>query len=149
MALLLTGCSAVNDDDTVEERVKVGDRVPVFSVNVTGQSAPFSTASLQGETVIVFFNTSCSDCRRELPRLNRYYLQHRDDKDFQMVAISREEGEESVAAFWQAEDLSIPYSAQTSRKVYELFASSVIPRVYFCSAGIVTKMYVEQLDDSF
>ena len=148
LILTAVGCSSVVDDeDDVKEYVKVGDRLPLFSVDVVdgdGKTATFSTAALTGETVIVLFHTSCGDCQRELPRLNDYYLQHCGDKGFQMVAISREEGAESVAAYWKEQGLSIPYSAQTDRRIYNLFASSIIPRTYFCSAdGIITQILVE------
>ena len=64
-----------------------------------------------------------------------------------MIAISRAEGEDLVAPFWEEYDLQIPYSAQTDRHIYELFASSVIPRVYFVSAeGIVTRILIENFD---
>ena len=147
-AVVFAACSMGDDDDgEVTEYVKVGDRVPAFSVETVladGSTATFSTARLTGETVIVLFNTSCGDCQRELPRMNEYYLQHRGDKGFQMVAISREEGAESVAAYWKEQGLSIPYSAQTDRRIYNLFASSIIPRTYFCSAdGIITQILVE------
>jgi len=147
--LTIVGCSSVVDEaeDDVVERVHVGDRVPLFSVTVSDgeQVRTFSTAQLTGETVIVFFNTSCSDCQRDLPLLNSYYLQHKDDKGFCMVAISREEGAESVAAFWEANNLQIPYFAQTDRRIYNLFATSIIPRIYFVSAqGIVTRIDVEK-----
>ena len=150
MLLCLTwvGCSSVVDDDNqVVERVHVGDRVPSFSVTMTdgGEERTFSTAHLAGEAVIVFFNTWCPDCQRELPRLNQYYLQHKDDKGFQMVAISRGEGKDVVARFWSEHELLIPYAAQEDTSIYELFASGIIPRVYFVSAqGIVTRIDVEQ-----
>jgi thiol-disulfide isomerase/thioredoxin len=153
--LMLGACSMSDDDDDsgsseVKEYVKVGDRVPVFTVDVVdaeGRTSTFSTAQLTGETVIVLFNTSCKDCQRELPKLNEYYLAHRYDKGFQMVAISRAEGEQSVADFWSANNLQIPYSAQEDRKIYDLFASSVIPRVYFVSSsGIITKVLIENFD---
>ena len=149
MALLALSCNAVNDDDNseVKEYVKVGDRVPVFSVDVVdseGRTSVFSTARLTGETVIVLFNTSCGDCRRELLQLNAYYLAHRHDKGFQMVAIAREESAESIAAYWQAQGFEIPYSPQPDRRIYNLFASSIIPRVYYCTAdGIVTRILIE------
>ena len=158
MLLCLTciGCSSVVDDDEVVERVRVGDRVPAFTVNVLTPAdggairSTFSTSELRGETVIVLFHTSCPDCQRELPRLNEYYMQHIQDEDFQMVAISREEDEQSVADFWAAKGLQIPFSAQTDRSIYDLFASSIIPRVYFVSAqGIVTRVFVEQLPETF
>ena len=146
LCLTWVGCSSIIDDEETVERVTVGDRVPVLTVDVVdnGDRKTFTTERLTGETVIVLFNTSCSDCRRELPRMNEYYLQHRGDKGFQMVAISREEGAESVAAYWKEQGLSIPYSAQTDRRIYNLFASSIIPRTYFCSAdGIITQILVE------
>ena len=147
LCLLTVSCSMSDDaeDDTVE-RVHVGDHVPLFSVEIEadGVHKRFSTTQLTGETVIVLFNTSCSDCQRELPRLNEYYLQHRADEGFEMVAISREEGEESVAAFWKEYNLSIPYFPQTDRRIYNLFATSLIPRVYYVSPeGIITHVFIE------
>ena len=147
---LLGGCSSIHEDDgDVVEKVKVGDRVPSFTVDVVdnGVHTTFSTAHLSGETVIVFFSTLCGDCKRELPELNDYYLRHKDDAGFQMIAISRGEGEEMVAPFWEEYDLQIPYSAQTDRHIYDLFASSVVPRVYFVSAqGIVTRGLIENFE---
>ena len=142
----------MSDDDDgggeVKEYVVVGDRVPLFSVETVaedGTVSTFSTEHLSGETVIVLFNTSCGDCQRELPRLNDYYLEHRNDEGFQMVAISREEKEESVAAYWKEQGLKIPYSAQEDRRIFHLFASAVIPRVYFCLGdGTVTKVLIEK-----
>lgn len=148
--LMLWGCGSIHEEDDVVERIVVGSRVPIFSVNVVdyeGLTTSFSTNRLYGETVIVFFSTQCKDCQRELPELNDYYLKHKDDNGFQMVAISRAEGEQSVADFWSANNLQIPYSAQEDRKIYDLFASSVIPRVYFVSSsGIITKVLIENFD---
>lgn len=145
LCLLAEACSAVSDDDEVEERITVGDQVPTFTVDMVadGEVTTFSTHHLTGETVIVFFHTSCPDCQRELPVLNDYYLQHREEPGFQMVAISRAEGAETVAPFWEKHSLQMPYSAQEDRHIYDLFASSVIPRVYVVSAqGIVTRVLI-------
>ena len=148
--LILWGCGSIHEEDDVVERIVVGSRVPIFSVNVVdyeGLTTSFSTNRLYGETVIVFFSTQCKDCQRELPELNDYYLKHKDDNGFQMVAISRAEGETMVAPFWKEYHLQIPYSAQTDRHIYDMFASSVIPRVYFVSSsGIITKVLIENFD---
>ena len=153
LCLTMMGCSSItDDDDDVVEKVRAGDRLPVFSVTVTadGQQRTFSTEKLTGEIVIVLFSSTCKDCQRELPRLNDYYLKHRGDEGFQMVAISRAEGESVVAPFWKEYNLSIPYSAQEDRRIYELFASSIVPRVYFSNAqGIVTRVYIERLPTDF
>ncbi|MBR6087005.1 MAG: redoxin domain-containing protein [Prevotella sp.] len=152
MLLYLTcvGCSSIIDGtDEVIEHVQVGDKVPSFSVTVTdgSETRTFSTSQLTGETVIVFFNTWCSDCQRELPLLNDYYLQHKTDSGFQMIAISRAEGADAVSQFWADYSLQIPYSAQDDRRIYDLFASSVIPRIYFVSPqGIITRIEVEHVN---
>ena len=145
---VLVGCvvdgSGDEGDDT--SLIGVGDRLPSFSVEVvdsTGRHS-FSSDALIGRAVIVFFNTGCSDCQRELPVLNDYYLRHRSEPGLQMVAIAREETEESIQAFWQSQSLSIPYSPQSDRRVYNLFATATIPRVYFCSpTGFVTWVGIE------
>ena len=150
MAFMLVGCTidTHEDDPDPDESslVRVGDRLPSFSVDylTSDGTGVFSTGRLTGRTVIVFFHTSCSDCQRELPELNDYYLRHRTEPGFQMVAIAREEGQESIAAFWQEKQLSIPYSPQVDRRIFNLFATQTIPRVYICSSeGIVQWMGVE------
>jgi len=154
LVLFLTLCMFVGcvvdepgESSADTDLVGVGDRLPSFSVEVVDSTVryTFSSGALTGSTVIVFFNTSCSDCQRELPVLNDYYLRHRSDPGFQMVAIAREETEESIQAFWQSHGLSIPYSPQSDRRVYLLFATATIPRVYFCTKlGEITWVGIEK-----
>lgn len=146
---MLVGCvvDEPGKDNGDTDLVGVGDHLPSFSVEVVNGADryTFSSDALTGPTVIVFFNTSCSDCQRELPVLNDYYLQHRSEPGFQMVAIAREETEESIRAFWEAHELSIPYSPQSDRSVYNLFATITIPRVYFSShTGLITWVGIEK-----
>lgn len=150
---LLIGCVVDDDHDATDPDassiVRVGDRLPAFTVQVVDGASRtvFSNDSVKGTTVIVFFHTTCKDCQRELPELNDYYLRHRQEPGFRMVAIAREESEESIAAYWQQHNLSIPYSPQTDRQIYQLFATMYIPRVYVCSAqGVVLWMGVEDFD---
>ena len=150
----LTACVVDGDTDEADADdssiIRVGDRLPSFTVDVIDGSSRtlFNSNSLQGSTVIIFFNTGCKDCQRELPELNDYYLLHRDEPGFRMVAIAREESEESISAYWLEHGLSIPYSPQSDRRIYNLFATLTIPRVYFCNSdGIVTWMGIENLTD--
>lgn len=153
MPWLLVGCVVDEHHDEADPNdssiVRVGDRLPDFSVEVVDGSSRtlFNSRDLDGTTVIVFFQTGCTDCQRELPELNDYYLRHRQEPGFRMVAIAREESEESISAYWQQHNLSIPYSPQTDRRIFNLFATKYIPRVYICSAeGIVLWMGVENFD---
>ena len=56
------------------------------------------------------------------------YEQTRDE--FEWIAIGRQQDAAKAAQFWAKNSLTIPYSAQTDRKVYSLFATEGIPRVY-------------------
>ena len=150
---LLVSCVTDEHHDEVDPDassiVRVGDRLPDFSVEVIdGNSRTlFNNKNLEGTTVIVFFQTGCTDCQRELPELNDYYLRHRQELGFRMVAIAREESEESIATYWKQHNLSIPYSPQTDRRVYNLFATQYIPRAYICSAqSVILWMGIENFD---
>lgn len=137
----LTACSMGDEDIITPEDtiVNVGDPLPTFAVTMS-DGTHLSTSDLRGKpSLIVFFSTTCPDCQRELPGLNERFLAHGADTTF--VAISREESADDVAAYWAAHCLSLPYSAQTDRLVYSLFARRGIPRIYISdSNGIVRKV---------
>ncbi|MBP3201992.1 MAG: TlpA family protein disulfide reductase [Bacteroidales bacterium] len=135
--LLLGGCVA---EEPAEEKVTVGDALPQFSVQLS-DGGVFDTATLGGRpSLIIFFNTTCPDCQRTLPEVQKVYETYKSELTF--VAISREEPEADVAAWWKAHGITLPYSAQTSRAVYNLFATSRIPRIYIADGkGIVRAAY--------
>lgn len=123
--------------------ITVGQKLPDFSVKMD-DGTQVSPASLSGKpAVIVFFHTGCSDCRKELPVVQRVYDECSSQASF--VCISRAEDEVAVAAYWRAEKLSLPYSAQPDKTVYQKFARQTIPRIYVAdAAGIVRSVFVEQ-----
>lgn len=139
--LLLMLASCVADPEPETWSLTVGDALPPFSV-MTLAGETVSTESLRGSTaVICFFNTSCPDCREELPKLQKAYDVY---PSVRFICISRSEDAESVARYWSENGLTLPVSAQPDDKTYRLFASSVIPRVYVADAqGIITAAYAE------
>lgn len=142
MMLVMASCSMIKeevDDPVGEEKVQVGDRLPEFSV-VMNDGRVVSPEVLRGKpSLIVFFSTTCRDCQRELPGLDRRYREHGTDTTF--VAISREQGDAEVAAYWTSNGFTLPYSPQADRSVYSLFATSGIPRIYISDAtGIVRQV---------
>lgn len=122
----MTAC--VGDSDEPVFSLSVGDNVPTFSVTLDN-GMQLESSDLRGhKSVIVFFNTSCSDCRRELPMLQSVYNQL--PQDVTWVCIARDEDNVSISEFWEDNSLTMPYSAQRGRDVYDMFASSGIPRIY-------------------
>jgi hypothetical protein len=64
--------------------------------------------------------------------------------------ISREESVPTICAFWNEKGLKMPYSAQTTRKIYEKFASERIPRVYICEkGGIIRYIFTDNPNPSY
>ena len=91
---ILSGC--VNDDD------------PDFAV-LMNDGTTVSTESLRGRrTMIVFFETSCSDCRQELPVIEEVYRQTAGREDVSVICISRAQDQASVADYWEAHGLTLP-----------------------------------------
>lgn len=135
-ALALTSCSIIEEKmPDSDNRVRVGQPLPYFSI-LMNDSTTLTTDSLRGKpSIIVFFNTTCPDCQRELPALNSRFLQHGNDTT--IIAISREESFESVSTYWLQQGLSLPFSAQPDRTVYSLFAKKGIPRIYISNQSCI------------
>ena len=120
-------CSCVNDTEP-RSVISAGDRVPEFSVTMADGSVVRSPSSLSGKvSVIAFFSTSCSDCQAQLPELQKAYDR---SEDVGFILIARQETKESIEAYWLENSLSLPYSPQSDRSIYNMFAISGIPRVY-------------------
>lgn len=129
--------SCISEDADKESQganLVVGDSLPTFQVTMNDGST-VSTADLLGSvSVVVFFSVDCGDCCVELPEVQRLW-------DLQLgipiVLIARENTEEAIQLFWQQHHLTMSYSPQSDRKVYSLFASSRIPRIYICDSQSV------------
>ena len=128
----LSGC--INDEKLQGASLGVGDKLPAFSVTLADGTVIGTTGggiSLKGKKgLIMFFNTECPDCRQELPEVQKVWEKYRENPEVVVVAIAREEGEEEIMNYWEANGLTIPFSPQVNREVYSLFAQSVIPRIY-------------------
>ena len=124
------------------ERVKIGDRLPYFSVTDQNGDA-FCSDNLIKPTLVVFFHTRCYDCRKELPVLQDIYEYY--GQQIQIICISRAEAESTISSYWCSNKLALPFSAQEDKRVFKLFADRVIPRVYLVdSSGIVRAVFVER-----
>ena len=139
-ALCLSGCIK---DKIVGADLKVGDRVPDFSV-VMNDGAVVSDESLFGKVAcIVFFHTSCPDCQQTLPVVQAIYDEY-GPEGVGFALISREQPEVDIIPFWEEKSLNMPYSGQMGRAVYNKFASSRIPRVYICDKdGIIRYVFTD------
>ena len=137
LPLLVSCLGEVEPSAQQSELVKVGQTLPPFTVTVNDGSTFNSSLAQPKPVVIAFFNTACKDCQRELPVLQKVYEQWGDRAAF--LCVSRAQTESEVAAYWQENAFTLPYSAQTDRTLYNLFATATIPRVYVADTARVVR----------
>ena len=135
-AFLWAGCVA----EPVSTGIQPGDRIPAFKLEMNDGSSLSSDDLLGMPSLIVLFHTSCGDCQRTLPQVQLAYERFGDRVRF--VAISRAEPAAEIRSWWKGNGITLPFSAQEDRQVYELFAASRIPRIYIANSnGVVENCY--------
>lgn len=156
-------CSCINDERDLSptgENLSVGDKMPQFQIELfipdpldwrvsSMQSSPLSTPcitvnsdELRGKHVyLLFFNTSCQDCQQEFPKVQALYEKMRSDDNCVFMAVAREEGRELIDKYWKQNGLTLPYSEQNNRRIYNLFATQNIPLLYVIDEeGIIVEV---------
>ena len=122
-----TDCIKEKNNKSVE--VKIGDSLPSFEVVMNDGKTVTKESLLGNVSVLMFFHPSCPDCQQVLPRMQAIYDEYLQ-KGVSFALISRECGKGDIEAYWKENNLKLPYSAQEDRSVYNMFASSRIPRIY-------------------
>ncbi len=144
MAFALAGClagciSEKGGGEGPAQWVEVGDRVPQFTLGELSSPEAFEGR----KSLIVFFNTWCPDCQREMPVINDACRQL---PDLQAIAISRGETLEQQAIEQWAPEMQ--YYPDPNKEIFNLFAESTVPRVYLIDeTGVVAWMAIEELPD--
>jgi peroxiredoxin len=142
LVFLPSACIEEEDID-LEEVVKVGDMLPNFTVTMNDGRVVTSDSLRNTASVVMFFHTTCPDCQQALPRVQRLYDKF-SSEGVSFVLISREEEAASIAAFWKANGLTLPYSPQSDRRVYELFAHRRVPCIYVSDRqGVVRYVFTD------
>ncbi|MEW4563240.1 TlpA disulfide reductase family protein [Bremerella sp. JC770] len=141
-------------DAKFQESTKVlpGDAAPEFTLTDLNGN-PFSTRDTHGKVLLInFFATWCGPCHAELPYLKQIWQRHQSDDHFRMLMIAREESAETIEAFRQQNEVTIPMAPDPTGEIYRRFASESIPRNFVVSAeGKVvyarSGFYPEDLDE--
>ena len=84
-----------------------GQIAPNFEA-LTRRGNRFKLADSMGKKVVVinFFATWCGPCRQEMPELNRYYNEHKNE-NFEFIAIDSEEHQDKVESY--IDDLKLDF----------------------------------------
>jgi peroxiredoxin len=118
---------AQNKDDVMvyenEYIVKVGDTAPDFTLELTDGSA-FTLSEQRGKVVMLQFTAGwCGVCRKEMPFIERdIWQRHKDNSDFVLVGIDREETKEQIEAFIKKVGTTYPIAMDTNADVFASYA---------------------------
>lgn len=129
--------SCITDKEAPAVSLETGERCPTFSAVLTDGSV-FYSGRINRPTLLVFFNTSCGDCRAELSVIQQFY----DDfspQSVDVVCIARDQNRESVLQYWNENNLTLPVSPQNDDTIYKMFATSGIPRIYLIDSSRIIR----------
>ena len=138
--VLITACQTsfqvehISDGDTTvtkkqpkyEEFVKTGDTLPIESiVDLKGEIIHLKNSNKR--KLIILFATWCSDSNRALKALNQSAILN--DESIEIIAIAREEDEETVRAWRDKHNIKVSLATDPDRSIYRRFAAAGIPRL--------------------
>lgn len=112
-------------------RLKVGQDMPEFTLrSIDGKIV--TSDDMYGKVVLInFFATWCPPCNKELPLVESdIWAKYKDNKDFMLVIVDREEKSEVVKPFVEKKKWSMPFYLDEKKEVYLKFATKFIPRNY-------------------
>jgi peroxiredoxin len=103
--------------------VKVGDVAPDFTLSLTDGSK-FTLSANRGKVVMLQFTASwCGVCRKEMPFIERdIWIPNKDNKDFVLLGIDREEALEDVKKFVETMGVTYPMALDTNADVFASYA---------------------------
>ena len=127
-----------------EYLVKVGDMAPDFTLKYTNGNE-FTLSALRGKVVMLQFTASwCGICRGEMPHIeSRIWQPHKDDADFVLVGVDREEPREVVEEYTAKLGTTYPMLLDEKGDVFASYAlrkSGITRNVLIDRDGRIVKL---------
>ncbi|HML63614.1 MAG TPA: TlpA disulfide reductase family protein [Dysgonomonas sp.] len=104
-------------------KVKVGDIAPDFEMSLpSGKTIKLS--SLKGKVVMLQFTASwCGVCRKEMPHIEKdIWQKHKNNPNFALFGIDREEPAETVLKFAKATGVTYPIGLDPKADIFATYA---------------------------
>ena len=147
--------TAVKDTVVYEHEylVKVGDMAPDFTLKYT-DGTEFTLSKLRGKVVMLQFTASwCGICRGEMPHIeSRIWQPHKDDADFVLVGVDREEPREVVEEYTQKLGTTYPMLLDEKGDVFASYAlrkSGITRNVLVDRDGRIVKLTRRFVEEEF
>lgn len=124
--------------------VKVGDVAPDFSLPMT-DGTTFTLSEQRGKVVMLQFTASwCGVCRKEMPHIeSEIWQRHKDNANFVLVGVDREETKDVVDAYTQKVGTTYPMALDTAANAFASYAlrqSGITRNVLIDRDGKIVKL---------
>lgn len=131
--------------------VKTRDIAPDFIITLT-DGKQISLSSLRGKIVMLQFTASwCGVCRQEMPFIEKdIWQKHKNNDDFMLIGIDRDEPLERVIAFAKSTGVTYPIGLDPGANIFTKYAlrdSGITRNVLIDRNGIIiqlTRLYNEK-----
>lgn len=139
-----TGNNSAVQVDSTGYIVKVGEMAPDFTVTLTdGKQVNLST--LRGKVVMLQFTASwCGVCRKEMPFIEKdIWLKHKNNPNFALIGIDRDEPLDKVLAFAKATGVTYPLGLDPGADIFAKYAlrdSGITRNVLIDRDGKIVKL---------
>lgn len=145
---LVSDSAVVKTDSVVADStgyiVKVGEFAPDFTTTLTnGKQVKLS--ELRGKVVMLQFTASwCGVCRKEMPFIEKdIWLKHKDNSEFALIGIDRDEPLDKVIEFGKAVGVTYPLGLDPGADIFAKYAlreSGITRNVLIDREGKIVKL---------
>ncbi|HLZ13980.1 MAG TPA: TlpA disulfide reductase family protein [Candidatus Acidoferrum sp.] len=127
-----------------------GKPAPNFSLDsLDGHKVTLADYRGRKKVVISYWASWCGPCRVELPEMKRFYEKyHKDDSDFEFVAISIDEDREAAEEYAQKAKLPFPVLLDLGHEAADAYSVDAIPATFIVDKDGKVKRTQTGLDEA-
>ena len=124
--------------------VKVGDKAPDITITYTDGTRK-KLSDFRGKIVMLQFTASwCGVCRKEMPFIEKdIWLKHKNNADFALIGIDRDEPLDKVLAFAKSTGVTYPLGLDPGADIFAKYAlreSGITRNVLIDKEGKIVKL---------
>lgn len=140
----MAGDAVTAQADSTGYLVRVGEMAPDFTITLT-DGKQIALSSLRGKVVMLQFTASwCGVCRKEMPFIEKeIWLKHKDNAEFALIGIDRDEPLDKVLAFAKATGVTYPMGLDPGADIFAKYAlreSGITRNVLIDREGKIVKL---------